>query len=175
MAPRQPGIVWGAPPMAVWPVAAARSPFYLPKNARWSCRDCEDESRDFESASTASSATFRCSGGRDGTSRPQLRRARTFASILALSRVTSSASRCNARTCSSSVSNPSSSIAKSREHYSLPNGLRAHLRIEDLGALRHTDPADDQARFVRDNPHFAKRTMGLEPTTPGLGSQCSTN
>ncbi len=87
---------------------------YFPKKARWSCRDCEDDSREFDSASTASSATFRCSGGRCGTSRPQLKRARTFVWILALSRVTSSAKRCNSRTCSSSDWNCASSIGTTK-------------------------------------------------------------
>jgi len=41
------------------PFIDAGGAFYFPKKARWSCLDCEDESRGFESASTASSATFR--------------------------------------------------------------------------------------------------------------------
>ncbi len=36
-----------------------------------------------------------------------------------------------------------------------------------------TRPEKKKAAFAA--TLFCKRTMGLEPTTPGLGSQCSTN
>ncbi len=110
---------------------------YLPKNARWSWRACEDESQGFSSRSTITSATCSCSGGSEGGCGFQFRRARTFAWILALERVSSSASLCSSRTCSSSVRNCASStgtarITSRRTRY-LPRRANAHVPLPERG------------------------------------------